>query len=170
MSKPHQRVGSISNAHVGKDFEVLALDVFAARDIHLESKFKLPVGVAEIKKLHAFDLGCEEQKIIVECKCHKWTAPNDNVPSAKLTVWNEAMYYFLVAPQGYRKILFVLRDVSERRRETLAEYYVRTYGHLIPEGVEIWEFDEESQEVVQQSCNKAVYRKNQLTRRCIRMS
>ena len=158
MNKPHQRVGSISNAHVGKAFEAVALDVFAAKGIHLESDLKLLVGVAENKKLHAFDLGCEEQKIIVECKCHKWTAPNDNVPSAKLTVWNEAMYYFLVAPQGYRKILFVLRDVSERRQETLAEYYVRTYGHLIPEDVEIWEVDESGQEVVQQSFNKALHR------------
>ena len=67
--------------------------------------------------------------------------------SAKLTVWNEAMYYFLVAPEGYRKILLVLRDVSEKRRETLADYYVRTYGHLVPEDVEIWEVDEDGQEV-----------------------
>ncbi|QOR40210.1 hypothetical protein HNO52_18060 [Billgrantia diversa] len=154
MNKPHQRIGSISNAHVGKDFEALALGVFAAKGI--ESDLKLPVGVSENKKLHAFDLGCKQQKTIVECKCHKWTAPNDNVPSAKLTVWNEAMYYFLVAPRGYRKILFVLRDVSERRRETLAEYYVRTYGHLIPEDVEIWEVDEDSREVVQQTFNKAM--------------
>ena len=158
MNKSYQRAGSISNAHVGRGFEAVALDVFAAKEIHLESNLKLPVGVAENKKLHAFDLGCEQQKIIVECKCHKWTAPNDNVPSAKLTVWNEAMYYFLVAPQGYRKILFVLRDLSERRGETLAEYYVRTYGHLIPEDVEIWEVDEDGQEVVQQSFNKALHR------------
>ena len=56
MNKPHQRVGSISNAHVGKDFEAVAVDVFAAKGIHLESELKLPVGVAENKKLHAFDL------------------------------------------------------------------------------------------------------------------
>lgn len=165
LNKPHQRVGSISNAHVGRDFEAVALDLFAAKGINLQSDLKLPVGVVKNKKLHAFDLGCEDQKIIVECKCHKWTAPNDNVPSAKLTVWNEAMYYFLVAPQGYRKILFVLRDVSERRGETLAEYYVRTYGHLIPEDVEIWEYDEGSQEVVQQSFNNLLHRTSRLTQR-----
>lgn len=64
------------------------------------------------------------------------------MPSAKLTVWNEAMYYFQVTPLGYRKIMFVLRDYSEKRNETLAEYYIRTYSHLIPKDVELWEYDE----------------------------
>lgn len=157
MNKPYQRVGSISNAHVGKTFEGVALKIFAAKGIDLQGDLKLPIGVADNKKLHAFDLGCNEQKIIVECKCHRWTAPNDNVPSAKLTVWNEAMFYFLVAPKEYRKILFVLRDVSKKRRQTLAEYYVRTYGHLIPEDVEIWEVDEDGQELVQLQFNKAMH-------------
>ena len=61
------------------------------------------------------------------------------------------MYYFLVAPPGFRKILFVLRDMSERRQETLAEYYIRTYRHLIPGDVEIWEFDEGNGEVIERS-------------------
>ena len=51
------------------------------------------------------------------------------------------MYYFLLAPGRFRKVLFVLRDFSKRRGETLAEYYVRNYAHLIPEGVEIWEYE-----------------------------
>ena len=154
MSKPHQRVGSVSNAHVGRDFENVALKVFARFGLDLERNFKVPVGLNGTSKLHAFDLGSEEQKVLVECKSHKWTAPNDNVPSAKLTVWNEAMYYFLVAPPGLRKILFVLRDMSEWRQETLAEYYIRTYRHLIPEDVEIWEFDEGNGEVIERSFNQ----------------
>jgi len=72
-----------------------------------------------------------EEKIIIECKSHRWTS-RDNVPSAKLTVWNEAMYYFHLAPAEYRKIFFILRDYSNKRHETLGEYYIRTYGHLIP--------------------------------------
>jgi hypothetical protein len=43
-----------------------------------------------------------------------------------------------------RKLLFVLKDVHPRRRESLAEYYVRNYSHLIPAGVSIIEFDENS--------------------------
>jgi hypothetical protein len=154
MSKPHQRVGSVSNAHVGRDFENAALRVLAQHGLNLKKNFRVPVGLNGKSKMHAFDLGCEEQKILVECKSHKWTAPNDNVPSAKLTVWNEAMYYFLVAPPGFRKILFVLKHLSDRRRETLAQYYIRTYRHLIPQDVEIWEFDEVSGEAIELLLNQ----------------
>ena len=157
MNKPHQRLGSISNSHVGRDFEAIALEVFASKGINLKKDIKVYVGLGESKKLHAFDLGCIDQKIIVECKSHRWTYPSDNVPSAKLTVWNEAMYYFHVAPVGFRKIFFVLRDLSTRRQQTLAEYYIRMYSHLIPEDVEIWEYDEVIREVVPQSFNKVLH-------------
>ena len=67
--------------------------------------------------------------------------------SAKITVWNEAMYYFAIAPPSYRKIFFVLRDVRAKTGESLAEYYVRTYRHLIPSDVEVWEYDQETTSV-----------------------
>ena len=54
------------------------------------------------------------------------------------------MYYFLLAPKDYRKIMFVLRHFSEQRQETLAEYYLSTYRHLIPKGVEFWEYNEDT--------------------------
>ena len=59
-----------------------------------------------------------------------------------MTVWNEAMYYFFLAPPNYRHVLFVLYDYSRARQLTLAEYYIRNYGHLIPRHVEIIEYDE----------------------------
>ncbi len=63
------------------------------------------------------------------------------MPSAKVTVWNEAMYYFLLAPEHFRKILFVLEARHARQHETLAEYYTRINGHLIPRDVSILEFN-----------------------------
>jgi hypothetical protein len=135
-----QRIGSISNSQVGKDFEELALKYFANQNIHLKIGFSLPVGVDTFTKAHTFDLGCRDNKIIVECKSHKWTE-GGNVPSAKITVWNEAMYYFLLAPRDYRKIFFILKDLNVKRGLTLGDYYVRTYKHLIPSDVEIIEFD-----------------------------
>jgi len=141
MSKPFQRIGSKSNAQVGKDFEIAALNFFQAEGLALERNVKIQIGVESIKKEHAFDLGCIKQKIIVECKSHKWTS-GANVPSAKLTVWNEAMYYFVTAPNDFRKIMFVLHDYSEKRKETLAQYYLRTYKHLVPSHVEFWEYNE----------------------------
>jgi hypothetical protein len=140
-----QRVDSISNAHVGSDFEKAAQDVLASQNLHLVRGFSLPVGIGEKKKEHRFDLGSASPEVIVECKSHKWTA-GGFVPSAKMTVWNEAMYYFALAPETYRKILFVLRDYSAKKGETLAEYYIRTYDHLVPDEVEIWEFDEDAKQ------------------------
>jgi len=138
-----QRVDSISNAHVGSDFEESARGTLASQGFHLDRSFALPIGIGEKKKAHRFDLGSASPEIVVECKSHKWTA-SGNVPSAKMTVWNEAMYYFALAPKSYRKILFVLRDYSPKKQETLAQYYVRTYDHLVPDEVEIWEHDEVS--------------------------
>jgi len=142
-----QRIGSVSNAHVGSDFEKAAQEVFALQNLHLVRGFSLPIGIAEKKKEHRFDLGSASAEVIVECKSHKWTA-GGYVPSAKMTVWNEAMYYFAMAPENYRKILFVLRDYSTKRGETLAEYYIRTHDHLVPDEVEIWEYDEDTGEAV----------------------
>ncbi|MCG7333698.1 hypothetical protein MHZ95_00235 [Sporosarcina sp. ACRSM] len=144
-----QRIGSISNAHIGRDFEVIAYAHFIDLGYDIIKDVGLSVG-HERKKNHRFDLGTPlnaEEKIIIECKSHRWTRPSDNVPSAKLTVWNETMNYFHLAPEGYRKILFVLRDFSVKRNETLGEYYIRTYGHLIPKDVEIMEYDEVNQSV-----------------------
>ena len=49
------------------------------------------------------------------------------------------MLLFSVAPDRYRKILFVLKHL--RKNVSLAAHYVKTQGHLIGPGVEIWEFD-----------------------------
>lgn len=136
-----QRVGSISNTAVGSDFERLAVGALAAAGIVVTPRFAVPVGVGRLKKDHCFDFGSAHPPVLVECKCHRWTI-SGNAPSAKLTVWNEAMFYFAVAPSGFRCILFVLRDYSAGHQQTLAEHYLRRYQHLVPADVEFWEFDE----------------------------
>ena len=141
MEKPFQRIGSKSNAHVGREFELIAQQFFADQGVYLQHSHSVDVGIGSSKKAHHFDLGCSNQKWLVECKSHRWTV-GKNVPSAKLTVWNEAMYYFLAAPAEYKKILFVLRDLRGGTGESLTSFYLRTYGHLVPPDVEIWEYDE----------------------------
>lgn len=138
-----QRAGEDSNTAVGRDFERVAQEVLAREGIPLEPNLKLKIGIENIWKQRTFDLGSQNLKVIVECKSHRWTS-GDNVPSAKMTVWNEAMYFFSLAPISYKKILFVLRDFSEGRKESLAEYYVRTYDHLIPKNVAVLEYDEDT--------------------------
>jgi hypothetical protein len=143
MNRPHQRKGARSNAHVGRAFEAQARRFFAGRGLRLDPGVRIAVGISG-KKDHAFDLGNLDRKVVVECKSHKWTE-SGNVPSAKMMAWNEAMFLFHAAPKSYRKIMFVLRDYSRKRKETLARYYIRTYAHLIPEGVEIWEFGKQGE-------------------------
>lgn len=143
MQKPFQRIGSKSNAQVGRDFELVVKEFFAGKGIYLELNHKVPIGIGEKKKLHAFDLGCATKKWIVECKSHRWTSSH-NVPSAKMTVWNEAMYYFHAAPTEYKKVMFVLRDLNAVRSESFLAYYLKTHSHLVPVGIEFWEYNEET--------------------------
>lgn len=137
----HQRIGAISNAHAGREFEADALAYFAQEEgLSLTPSFSVPLGINGLRKPHKFDFGSNEPALLVECKSHNWT-DTGNMPSAKITVWNEAMYYFLLAPEEFRKILFVLEARHARQQETLAEYYVRINRHLIPSSVSIIEFN-----------------------------
>jgi len=88
-----QRVGAISNAHVGNEFEDLVRRFFLREGLVLRLGFSVPIGVAGIKKPRKFDMGAVEPPVLVECKSHNWTI-GGNIPSAKITVWNESMYYF----------------------------------------------------------------------------
>jgi hypothetical protein len=132
-----QRVGSVSNTHVGREFEVAAQLYFRETGIRLEPDFATPVGYA-IKKPHRFDLGSDNPAVLVECKSYTWTE-GGNSPSAKMRSMNEVMLLFSVCPQHYRRILFALKHL--RKGVSLASHYVKTQGHLIGPKVEIWEFD-----------------------------
>lgn len=135
-----QREGAISNAHVGRAFEHYARGVLAKHGLDLDLNHKVAVGIASQKKAHAFDLGSENPKVLVECKAQTWTAGN-RVPSAKMKNWAEAMFYFHMAPPVYRKIFLVERSVRATTGETLLSYFLRTHFHLIPPGVELWDVD-----------------------------
>jgi len=152
IDKPFQRQDSKSNAHVGRIFEESVQEYFHSQGLMLDKKIKVNVGFSLKKKEHEFDLGSLVSKVIVECKSHRWTRNKkkeiQNVPSAKLTVWNEAMYYFVCAPKEYRKILVVAYDYWPKRDLTLAQYYIKTYYHLIPDDVELWELNEDENSAI----------------------
>ena len=108
---------------------------------------KVPCGLGNKKKHHIFDLGSEDPPVIVECKSQTWTVTG-NVPSAKMTNWAAAMFYFHMAPPMYRKIFFVEQSLRSRSDESLLEYFARTQDHMIPPDVELWELPRDSDEVV----------------------
>ena len=37
--------------------------------------------------------------------------------------------------------MFVQKDFNSKLKKTLAQYYLQRYSHLIPEDVELWEYD-----------------------------
>lgn len=139
MTNNFQRIGSISNTHVGREFEEAARRFFAETGILLQPGFTVSVG-NRVQRPHKFDLGSDNPPILVECKSYTWTS-GGNSPSAKIRGLNEVMLLFSVAPSHYRKILFILKHA--RRGLTLSTHYIKTQGHLIGEGVEIWEYDVE---------------------------
>ncbi len=61
------------------------------------------------------------------------------------------MLYFYLAPRSYKKIFAVKRDINPKTGESLAEYYVRTHFHVIPDEVEFWEVDETNRRIKQVS-------------------
>jgi hypothetical protein len=102
MNSPFQRIGSKSNSQVGNDFELVAQEFFAKSGVKLQRSHTVLIGIAKTTKPHAFDLGCASRKMLVEYKSHRWTS-GYNIPSAKLSVWNEAMYYFQAARPSIRR-------------------------------------------------------------------
>ena len=143
MVNNFQRQGSASNAYVGMRFEDAVQEHFLQREgISLQKRYSLKVGLST-KKYRKFNLGSADPPLLVVCKSLTWTMTG-KVPAAKLNTLNLAMYYFLLAPSGYRKVLFMLRDLTEGKEESLAEYYVGHNRSLIPNDVEIWEYDEGS--------------------------
>ncbi len=129
-------MGNSDNPATGAKFEDAVQLFFRQRNLLLEKDHSVDVGVGNLKKGRKFDLGSSTPPTLVECKCHIWTE-GGNAPSAKLSVWNESMLYFLAAPQRYRKILAVLAHT--RQGQSLADHWVSRFQHLVPMGVEIWE-------------------------------
>lgn len=98
------------------------------------------VKIGNPEKEHRFDCVASDSSVIIECKCYSWTKGN-NVPSAKMATLNEAVLYLRNADASAIKIIAMKKDLSKKRNETLAQYYLRTYGHLLND-IQVWEVDE----------------------------
>ena len=131
------------NAAKGSHFEDSVGKYLEQQGLRVFPDYQIPVSInGRSRKMHKFDWGNET--LLVECKAYDWTEGGNN-PSAKLATANEALLYFLAAPKSYRKMLFMPATVKrgQRNPQTLVEYYVRTYGHFIPEDVEVYELDQQ---------------------------
>jgi hypothetical protein len=129
-------------ANLGSPLQYAARRFFEKSEgITLTEEYKLSVGLS-YKKERRFDLGSDRPPVIVECKSYRLNKSLPVPRSPNFSSWTEAMYYFHLAPEVYRKIFFVAEDIQGG---SVALRYVRGHRHLIPDGVEIWEFNERSQ-------------------------
>jgi hypothetical protein len=135
-----QRSGALSNAYIGREFEDIIREYFRSTGIIVDYGIGIPIGL-KYKKEKKYDLGSQKERILIECKAHTWTKPNDNSPSAKISTWISEMYKFLLCPHEYRKIFVVQYDYSTKHNETLLQYFIRLNRHLIPDDVELMEYD-----------------------------
>ncbi len=131
------------NPRIGAEFQGEVLDYFSStRGPGFKMERKIPIG--NPPKDHKFDIVNDELKIVIECKRYTWTETG-NVPSAKMGFINEAAFYLSFLPDVYEKYIVMLRAYSDKRGETLAEYYFKTNHHLIGKTM-IAEFDPKTKE------------------------
>ncbi len=64
-----QRIGSISNSHVGADFESVVQAYWHQQGVSLVPNYPLQIGqTGRAPKIRKFDLGSHSPNIIAECK------------------------------------------------------------------------------------------------------
>ena len=128
----------------GDGFRNLAMP-FLEKELNTILKPEVEISIGDPPTEHAFNLANEDKSIVIECKNYTWTKAG-NVPSAKVSTINEAVLYFSFLDAIVRKIMCIKGSVHPKRQETLAEYYVRTYGHLLRD-ITVYEIDENTQEI-----------------------
>lgn len=120
------------NPAKGRDFQRIAADVLGR---HFNVKFAIdhPIPIGSPPKIHKFDLvarGKDGRQHVGECRNYSWTE-GSNVPSAKMAFVNEAVLYLSLLPSSTHRFVVMPRSKDPKRQESLAEYYFRTYRHLL---------------------------------------
>lgn len=132
------------NPRVGREFQELTATLLG--DYYgIEFNTEIAMMIGNPAKAHRFDCVSTDGKIAVECKCYTWTHTG-NIPSAKLGFLNQSVLYASLLPIGVKRVIAMKRSLHPRRPETLAEYYYRTYQHLLS-GIVLLEIDAESKTV-----------------------
>lgn len=132
------------NPGKGKFFQEKAAEILSE---HFKIGFDIdyPIEIGEPPKAHKFDLVSVDRRYFGECKNYSWTKTG-NVPSAKMGFTNEAVFYLSFLPRDKLRFVVMRKATHLKRTETLAEYYFRTYRHLL-QGVRIFEIDLDNESV-----------------------
>lgn len=99
-----------------------------------------PKLIGKPGKNHKFDL-VSNKKFIIECKNYDYTKYN-NIPSAKIATLNEAVLFFKLLGNGYKKIIVMKKSSRLKNGKTLAEYYYDLY-YFVLDGIELFEISKD---------------------------
>jgi len=132
------------NPGKGKQFQEKAAELLSER-FQVEFQLDYSIAIGYPPKDHRFDLVSSDLRHVGECKNYSWTK-SGNVPSAKMGFVNEAVFYLSFLPKDIVRFVVMRKDIHRRRDETLADYYCRTYHHLL-QGVFVLEIDLENNTV-----------------------
>lgn len=140
------QVSSVNKQNPGRgaQFQKKASEILSK---HYQVEFQIEYlhEIGSPPKGHRFDLASSDLQYVGECKNYSWTG-SGNVPSAKMGFINEAVFYLSFLPKNIKRFIVMRKDIHPKRTETLAEYYYRTYQHLL-HGVAILEVDLENDTV-----------------------
>jgi hypothetical protein len=129
------------NPGKGRDFQIIAAKALS-RFLGVQFQHDQPIPIGRPPKAHRFGLVSVDQKYVGECKSYSWTETG-NMPSAKMGFVNEAVLYLSYLPADMHKFIVMRLDRHSKRVETLAQYYLRTYRHLLG-GLHLYEIDPSS--------------------------
>ena len=131
---------SNSNKTKGDQFRNCAKCILT-RELKTELEPEQKIDIGNPMKEHAFDLASQDKSIVIECKRYTWIN-SDKKPNGKIATLNEAVLYFSFLDYNVQKILCLMESKDPERKETLAEYYVNTYGHLLRDVI-VYEISED---------------------------
>jgi len=133
-----------SNTEKGQWFQRKAAEILSA---HYGVEFLLghAIPIGDPAKEHRFDLVSVDKRYVGECKNYRWTE-SGKVPSAKISCINEALLY-LSFLHGIDRLVVMPRSLHPSRKESLAQYYCRTYQHLL-KNVQVIEIEAETATVI----------------------
>lgn len=133
------------NPKTGANFEKEVLTWFQAhhKKGNFELQKKIPIG--NPPKEHKFDIVDETGKVVIECKCYTWTE-SGNIPSAKMGFANQAAFYLTFLPENCEKYIVLKKSLHPKRQESLAQYYFRTYKHLLGK-IKVAEYDQQTKDL-----------------------
>lgn len=137
--------GNRMNPEKGLKFQEKVAKLFSKR-FQVDFQLDYSISIGNPPKGHKFDLVSSDLLYVGECKNHSWTE-SGNVPSAKMGFVNEAAFYLSFLSKDITRFIVMRKDVHPKKSETLAEYYYRTYQHLL-QGIIIFEVDLEEEETI----------------------